>query len=88
MGTRIQAGWRAAAHAKLAVTAGGMAPLSHFSFDYEDGQTLRTLFTQIMLEKGFLASNSFYASWAHQPSHVESYLAAVDEAFGVIADAF
>jgi len=88
IGTQIQSGWRAAAtRAKLAITVSGMPPLSHFSFNYQDGQTIRTLFTQIMLGKGFLATNAFYAAHAHQPDHVRSYLEAVDEAFGEIAEA-
>ena len=48
---------------------------------------LKTLFTQIMLEKGFLASNAFYASYAHKEKHVNDYLKAVDEAFSFIAQA-
>ena len=88
IGTQIQVGWRAAAsRAKLAVTVSGIPPLSHFSFDYKDGLTMRTLFTQIMLGEGFLATDSFYASYAHQSDHVKRYLTAVEEAFGVIAAA-
>ena len=40
-----------------------------------------------MLDRGFLASGQFYASYAHQPGHVAAYLAAVDEAFDVVARA-
>jgi glutamate-1-semialdehyde aminotransferase len=88
VGIQIQSGWRAAAtQPNLAITVGGIPPLSHFSFNCEDGQSLRTLFTQIMLGKGFLATDSFYASYAHQPHHIKSYLEAVGEAFGEIAEA-
>ena len=88
VGERIQSGWRAAAaRAGLSVTVYGIPPLSHFSFDYENGQAIRTLFTQMMLEKGFLATNAFYATYAHQDSHIESYLAAVEETFGFLAQA-
>ena len=88
IGTQIQRGWLAAASsAKLAITVSGLPPLSHFSFDDENRQAIRTLFTQIMLEKGFLATDSFYATYAHQDEHVRSYLTAVEEAFGVIAGA-
>jgi glutamate-1-semialdehyde 2,1-aminomutase len=88
IGTQIQAGWRAAAtRAQLAITVDGMPPLSHFSFDYDDGQAIRTLFTQIMLGKGFLATNAFYAAHAHQSDHVKNYLEAVGEAFVEIAEA-
>jgi len=88
IGTQIQAGWRAAAtRAQLAITVDGMPPLSHFSFDYDDGQAIRTLFTQIMLGKGFLATNAFYAAHAHQSDHVRDYLEAVEETFVEIAEA-
>ncbi|HIE10726.1 MAG TPA: aminotransferase class III-fold pyridoxal phosphate-dependent enzyme [Kiritimatiellae bacterium] len=87
VGQRIQSGWRAAAdHAGLSITVIGIPPLAHFSFDYENGQVIRTLFTQMMLERGFLASNSFYATYAHQDSHIESYLTAVEETFGFLAE--
>ena len=85
IGKRIQAGWREAADAAgLPIGVTGIPPLGHFSFDYEDGQAIRTLFTQRMLEKGFLATNSFYATHAHQDRHVRSYLAAVGGTFALI----
>jgi hypothetical protein len=37
-----------------------------------------------MLEKGFLASNRFYATYAHKDIHVEKYLHAVGETFSFI----
>src|SRR5207247_3244847 len=86
IGTMIQSGWRnAAARAGLPVAVTGTPPLAHFSFEHENTLGLRTLFTQIMLEKGFLATNSFYATYAHHPRHVETYLSGVDNAFNVIA---
>jgi len=88
VGERIQSGWRAAADATgLAVTVTGIPPLSHFSLDYENAQAIRTLFTQIMLEKGFLTTNAFYATYAHQDSHVEKYLEAVEETFRHLSEA-
>ncbi len=87
-GERVQAGWRAAAdRAGLLIRVSGIAPISHFTFSYPNGQAIRTLFTQIMLEMRYLASDSFYATYAHQSSHIEGYLTAVEKAFGVIARA-
>jgi len=87
-GERVQVGWNAAAdRAGLLIRVSGIAPISHFTFSYPNGQAIRTLFTQIMLEIGYLASDSFYATYAHQSSHIEGYLTAVDKAFGVIARA-
>jgi glutamate-1-semialdehyde aminotransferase len=88
IGSRIQSGWKSAAGRQgLKVSITGIPPLGHFSFDYINGQAIRTLFTQEMLQKGFLATNAFYASYAHQDHHVESYLKAVDETFAFIAGA-
>ena len=52
----------------------------------EDALALKTLFTQLMLERGFLASTAFYASFAHTPKVVDSYLDAVDTTFRTMAD--
>jgi glutamate-1-semialdehyde 2,1-aminomutase len=45
------------------------------------------LFTQFMLERGFLATTAFYASFAHHENHVKDYLKSVNEAFSFIAKA-
>ncbi len=89
IGELAQAGWQAAAEqASLELEIGGIAPLSHFTFMCEEKQAARTLFTQLMLERGFLASGGFYATFAHQDKHVKNYLAAVREVFEIIAEAF
>ena len=88
VGKKIQTGWNKAGHrAGLRVNVGGMLPLSHFSFEYENDQAMMTLFTQLMLDEGFLASSKFYANYAHQEEHVKSYLKAVERVFAIIADA-
>ncbi len=86
IGKKIQQGWRELAlKNKLKINVSGIYPLGHFSFEYKNPLVLKTLFTQIMLEKGFLATNAFYASYAHKQKHVESYLTAVDTAFDFIS---
>jgi len=88
LGRRVQDGWREAAESTgLQIHVSGIPPLSHFSFEHEKGQAMMTLFTQMMLRKGFLASGKFYAMYAHQLSDIESYLAATADAFQAIADA-
>lgn len=88
IGKSVQSGWKSLANrSSLRISITGIPPLAHFSFDYENGQAIRTLFTQEMLQKGFLATNAFYTSYAHQDHHVESYLKAVDETFALIAKA-
>ncbi len=88
VGKLVEAGWRMAAkHAGLEIETGGIAPISHFTFVGELKQEARTLFTQLMLERGFLASSGFYSTYAHQDNHIESYLEAVEEIFKIVAEA-
>lgn len=88
IGKQVQAGWKeSAARRGLEITVEGIPPLAHFSLVCKNGQVLRTLFTQEMLGKGFLATNAFYASYAHQDHHVTSYLKAVDETFTFLVEA-
>lgn len=88
IGKEVQKGWnRIAKKHHLNITIFGIYPLGHFSFEYENPMVLKTLFTQLMLEKGFLATTSFYASYAHKQEHVQKYLQAWDEAFEFIAKA-
>jgi glutamate-1-semialdehyde 2,1-aminomutase len=88
IGKKVQEGWLDTARkAGLSVNVGGMYPMSHFVIEHEDSQVAHTLFTQIMLEKGFLASRGFYATYAHKDEHVEAYLEAVRDAFDIIHEA-
>lgn len=88
VGQNIQDGWKSAAEKhKVKVHISGIYPLGHFAFGYEKPLVLKTLFTQVMLERGFLATTGFYASYAHKDEHVGMYLEAVDETFSFIAGA-
>jgi glutamate-1-semialdehyde 2,1-aminomutase len=86
MGDRMRAGWAAcAARHGLSLTVRGVPPLPSFAFEYGDeSAAIRTLYTQCMLDEGFLAGGAFYPSLAHQPHHVDAALAATDRAFGVL----
>lgn len=88
VGKKMKEGWKfLASKYDLDIDISGMHPLGHFELKYENPLVLKTLFTQIMLEKGFLASTSFYASYAHKDEHVEKYLDAVDDVFDFISKA-
>jgi len=85
-GKRIQEGWKKAAdQVGLKVQVSGIFPLSHFNFEHKDKQAMVTLFTQLMLDKGYLASGRFYASYAHKNEHVEGYLTATRDVFNTIS---
>ena len=88
MGNRVMAGWhQAAGEAGLKLHTSGLPSLIHFRLEHEDELALTTLFTQLMLEKGYLAWNQFKPSLAHQGNHVEEYLAAITDTFAVLAEA-
>jgi glutamate-1-semialdehyde 2,1-aminomutase len=88
VGEKVQRGWQAAgAKTGLGVDVGGIYPLSHFVFTGQKPQEKKALFVQLLLDRGFLASTSFYAMGSHRQEHVTSYLAAVDDAFAAIARA-
>lgn len=86
IGSRVQAGWLAAAAATgLRVEVSGIPPLSLIRFDYPNGQAVRTLFTQMLLDRGFLAGSAFYVTYAHQQEHVDAYLTALQEVFALLS---
>jgi len=88
IGQMTRDGWRVAAErAGLPITIGGLVPMSSFAIQHKDAQAASTLFTQLMLEKGFLATKAFNTTFAHQDQVIEEYLQAVEEVFGVIAHA-
>lgn len=87
-GSMVQDGWKKAAKkAGLQISTGELPSLGHFNFEREDALALTTLFTQLMLERGFLAFNQFKPSLAHEERHIASYLAATGESFEIIGEA-
>lgn len=84
-GKQIQEGWKILANKHgLKIHIGSIYPLSHFDFE-EMPLILKTLFTQEMLIKGFLATNSYYSCYAHKQENIDQYLNAVDEVFMTIS---
>ena len=88
IGTQIQQGWRrlAAKHG-LPLSVSGLPALTAFHLDHDDEKALITLFTQCMLDRGYLAGSYVYPTAAHVESIVDDYLAAADECFATVADA-
>lgn len=88
VGKKIQDNWNILARKhNLKITVSGSCPLSSFSFNYRNHSLLKTLFTQAMLESGFLATTVFYPSYAHKDKYVAKYLKAVDGTFNFISRA-
>lgn len=81
-GERIQNGWRELLRRwEIPGRVFGIAPLAHLQFDTANSQAVRTLFTQLMLDRGYLATGAFYASLAHSNEIIDAYLANADDAF-------
>jgi glutamate-1-semialdehyde 2,1-aminomutase len=88
MGEKVKKIWsRAAAKHGLNIHVSGIPPLGHFGFEYPNGQAIRTLYTQLMLERGIMATGAYYAMYAHTDNHMVRFESAVTEAFGLIAKA-
>ena len=89
IGGRVKQYWRqaAAAHKLPVISDDGYPCLAHFRFDHPDADALRTLYTQLMLQRGFLAGVLIYPTLAHTDEIVDRYGEAIDDVFGVIADA-
>ncbi len=82
IGKKVQKGWhQASLKHSLPINIDGLYPLGHFSFEHTESLKLKTLFTKKMLQKGFLATTAFYASYAHKKQYIDAYLQAVDEVF-------
>ena len=88
IGQMVRDGWRVAAErAGLPITIGGLVPMSSFAIQHKEAQAASTLFTQLMLDRGFLATKAFNATFAHQDEVIEEYLQAAEEVFGVVVQA-
>lgn len=88
IGAAVQAGWRAAAQRHdLLIEVGGYPCLAHFKFKHVQADALRTLFTQQMLARGFLAGCGLYPTLAHTDALVQRYLEALDQVFGELSAA-
>ncbi len=86
---QVEEGWKQIAQKnalKIKVSEKSVVS-THFSFGYDNAMAMKSLFVQLMLERGFLASNFFYAMYAHQKHHIEQYLEAVNEVFAEISKA-
>jgi len=88
IGGAAQDGWRRLGERhKLPVVVGGRPEMALLNFDHAEATALATMLTARMLQRGFLAAGYFNPMLAHQPHHVDAYLAALDETFAELADA-
>ncbi len=86
-GLQIREKWQQLADKNgLKIDHWGLPALTGFSFQSENALAYKTLITQEMLAKGYLAGNSVYVSTAHTPDVVERFFAELDPIFGLIKE--
>lgn len=84
-GLKIRALWHELAnHHGLNLKHSGLPALTSFTVDSENALAYKTLVSQEMLKKGYLAGNSVYVSTAHSDEEVAKYGEALDGVFGQI----
>lgn len=87
IGTQIRSHWQALADRhSLKINHAGLPALATFSIESKDALAYKTLITQEMLNKGWLASSAFYATLAHTPDIIDAYVEAIDPVFAKIRE--
>jgi len=86
-GLNIREGWQKLAdkHA-LKIDCWGLPALTCFTFNSPNALAYKTLVTQEMLAKGYLAGNSVYACIDHTPDVVTEFLDNIDPIFALIKE--
>jgi glutamate-1-semialdehyde 2,1-aminomutase len=70
----------------LKISHWGLPALTGFSFESANALAYKTLITQEMLAKGYLAGNSVYVCTEHTPAVVDAFFGALDPVFGLVAE--
>ena len=84
-GLGITARWKALAGThRLSITTTGLPALTGFSFNGPNALAYKTLITQEMLSKGFLAGTGIYVCTEHTPQIVDRYFEELDPIFSLI----
>jgi glutamate-1-semialdehyde 2,1-aminomutase len=84
-GEEINRRWKAlAAKHGLEIAVGGLPALTSFSFKSPNALAYKTLVTQEMLAKGFLAGTAVYVCTEHTPEVLDAFFDALDPVFGLV----
>jgi glutamate-1-semialdehyde 2,1-aminomutase len=87
-GKRITKEWKEIAFEhELKLVTMGIPPMTSCVFNYNDilSVQLQTIFTQEMLNRGYLASTHVYTSYKHTEEVVTDYMENVDVVFSILA---
>jgi glutamate-1-semialdehyde 2,1-aminomutase len=86
-GLQIRERWQQLADKhELKIDQWGLPALTGYTFQSQNALAYKTLITQEMLAKGFLASNAVYVSTEHTPPVVDGYFDALDPLFALVKE--
>lgn len=86
-GQEITARWQVLAREHgLSITTSGLPALASFTFDSPNALAYKTLITQEMLARGYLAATSVYVCTEHTPEVVDGYFDHLDPMFALIRE--
>ena len=86
-GLELRRSWQELADSHdLHITHNGLPALAGFAFNGPNALAYKTLITQEMLKKGYLAATSCYLSLAHTNDVIAPYLDALSDVFRLIAE--
>ena len=87
MGNKVVVGWQKLADAHgLTIEHLGLPSLASYSFKSDNALSYKTLITQEMLRKGYLAGTATYTSMAHTQETHDHYFEALDLVFAQIKE--
>jgi len=87
IGNNISSQWQSLADKyELDISTWGLPALSGYTFNLPNALSYKTLITQEMLKKGYLAANSIYACTEHKQELVDGYFAELDPIFATIKE--
>ena len=86
-GESIFRGWHALSKKyDLSITTMGLPALASFSFNSDKALEYKTLITQEMLAKGYLAGTNIYVSTEHTPVIIKEFFDQLDPVFALIRE--
>ena len=68
----------------LSITTSGLPAITSFAVDSPHALAYKTLITQEMLAKGYLATNLMFICTEHSPKVLDGYFEALDPVFALI----
>ena len=87
IGNAIKSRWQTLAEKhEIDINIAGLSSIASFGFNGLNALAYKTLITQEMLEKGYLASNLIFTSIAHTPEVIDGYFDALDSVFYIIKE--